>query len=540
MTKKRIALLSVYDKTGIAEFAESLIEIGFTILSSGGTAKVLTDSGLEVLDTADFTGLKAILGHRVATLHPKIYAGLLALDNDEHKAELLKEGYEWIDLVCVDFYPLKEEIKKSTATPESVIEKTDIGGPTMIRASVKGKRITICDPVDRPTVIQWLKDGEPSHDGMIEYLGSKAEFVISQYCADSAIYHSKGKYQAIFGEKFMDLRYGENPYQTPAAVYVMPTDFDDPLALNRFKILAGNPSMVNMTDVDRGLQTITHIAAGFDVNFHEFPRIAVGLKHGNPCGAAYDDSRKKATEMMLTGNPISIFGGTVIVNFEIHKDVARMLVTDSGGGRRPLDILIASGVDEESLEILRRKNDRCLVMVNPALNLLTKESLDTVTRFRYVRGGFILQPNYTYVVNLKNDSIKEFGYMDGASERECRDLVLAWAICNTSTSNTITIVKDRMLLANAVGQQDRVGAVELALSIMKKAGHDPSEAVAVSDSFFPFPDAPQLLLDSGVATILTTSGSVNDQATIDLFAGHTDGRTLLMIPDKEGRGFYAH
>src|SRR3989344_8524002 len=160
----RTALISVYDKTGIADFAKELVALGWKIISSGGTAKVLKDAGIQVTELSEITGMPPILDHRVLTLDPKIHGGLLALDKPEHLAELEKYGIPWIDLVCVDLYPLEEEVKNTNATTLSVIEKTDMGGVALIRSSAKGRRITICKTSQRNKVIKWLKDGEPGKE----------------------------------------------------------------------------------------------------------------------------------------------------------------------------------------------------------------------------------------------------------------------------------------------------------------------------------------------------------------------------------------
>lgn len=194
----KIALISVYEKEGIDTFAKELIALGWKILSSGGTATFLKKAGIEVIDTADLTGLKAMLSHRVATLHPTIHGGLLALKTEEHLAEMKANNIPWIGMVVVDFYPLKDEINREGATTESVIEKTDIGGPTMIRSGVKGRRIVVCDTSDRARVLKWLKAGALNSDNVITALGAKAEAIISEYCMASANFHSKGNYRADF------------------------------------------------------------------------------------------------------------------------------------------------------------------------------------------------------------------------------------------------------------------------------------------------------------------------------------------------------
>lgn len=189
---ERTALLSVYTKEGIVEFAEKLHGLGFNLIASGGTCIVLRNAGLSVTDVADVVGGGPILGHRVVTLSREIHAGLLAKDNEEDRAELKALDIPFIDLVCVDLYPLQEEIKKPEATTESVLEKTDIGGPTMLSSGAKGRRIVICDPNDRVKVLDWLKKGCPNKEKFINNLAVKADLTVAKYRALSAAYHSKG------------------------------------------------------------------------------------------------------------------------------------------------------------------------------------------------------------------------------------------------------------------------------------------------------------------------------------------------------------
>ena len=277
MQRQKTALISVYDKTGIKDFARSLVDLDWKIISSGGTAKHLFDAGIPVTDVADITGMKAILSHRVATLHPKIHGGLLALNTPEHLAELKKYEIPWIDMVCADFYPLEEEVNNPGATRESVIEKTDIGGPTMVRSGAKGRRITICDPGDRVKVIEWLKNGEPDSEDFLNKLAAKAEAAISRYCATSAEYHSSGLYKSIFGKKVLECAYGENAYQKPASLYRNHQSKNDSLAIHNWQLVAGSPmSYNNICDLDRMMQTMTHVGAGFEKNFGQVPDIAIG------------------------------------------------------------------------------------------------------------------------------------------------------------------------------------------------------------------------------------------------------------------------
>ena len=285
--QKRNALISVYHKDGIIPFAKELIDLGFKIYASGGTAKHLGEANVEVTDVASLVGGNAILGHRVVTLSRQIHAGLLSRDIEEDIKELADLNIPRLDLVCVDLYPLETEIAKVGSTKESVINQTDIGGPTMIRSGIKGGRIVICDPNDRQSVIDWLKNGEQD-SSFVEKLGAKGEFVISKYCMASANYLSNKKYEGIFGEQIAVCKYGENAYQTPAGLYSSETS--DPLSLDKFIVTEGSlPSYNNYCDIDRMLQTITHIAGTFSVNRNKTPLIAIGAKHGNAWRNLNDD-----------------------------------------------------------------------------------------------------------------------------------------------------------------------------------------------------------------------------------------------------------
>ncbi|MBI2623401.1 MAG: hypothetical protein HYW65_02385 [Candidatus Liptonbacteria bacterium] len=548
---KRTALISVYHKEGIAEFAAALRELGWNILASGGTAQHLKEAGIEVRDAAELVG-EPILGHRVVTLSREVHAGLLAKRTPEHLAELEQHHIPFIDLVCVDMYPLEEEIKKPGSAREAIIEMTDIGGPTMLRAGVKGGRIVVCDPLDRGRVLEWLRGRNDDHDynyddndDFIRGLAAKAEAAVAKYVLTSAGYLGEGKYAGMAGARAAECLYGENGWQTPAALYS--TGTGDSLALDAFTLIEGTPlSYNNWVDIDRLLQTLTHIAAGLEANFQSVPKIAVAVKHGNPCGAAFGEMKpasagrsgeaRKVLEQVIAGDPLAIMGGAVMTNFPIGAEEAETLASFKmhGGVRRLLDAVAAPSFTPEAIELLRRKKDKCRFVANEALLRVGKAMLDASPRFRYVRGGFLQQPNYTFVLDLK----KAVRYGPEASPELQRDLVFAWAVGSTSNSNTIALAKGGMLLGDGVGQQDRVGAAELVLHRAKRSGHDTAGAAAYSDSFFPFPDAPQVLIDGGIRAILSTSGSVRDEDTIKLC--EAKGTSLYLVPDKEGRGFFGH
>lgn len=531
------ALLSVYDKTGIAEFAKGLHELGWNIISSGGTAKVVAEAGVPVTDVAELVGGEAILGHRVVTLSREIHSGLLAnADKPEDLQELKDRGIPFIDLVAVDMYPLEEEIASGQATLQSVIEKTDIGGPTMLRAGAKARRIVLSRADQRGEVLQWLTEGKQDEKSFRDKLCAVAEYECARYIMISARYHGGEDVAGWISRRVAPTKYGENPWQTPAGLYADNRVAADPLGLDQFTHQKGwELSYINETDMHRLLMTVTHIAAGYETNFGNVPAIAVGVKHGNACGAGTGKTAVEAVKRMLEGDEIAIFGGVVMVNGAIDAEVATVLMNHHmpEGQNRLLDGVVGSSVTPEAMEILGRAKLR--IVTNPALAGLTKDTLETAPIYRNVRGGMLVQPNYTFVVDFAADYMEQHGEL---SEQAKKDLVLAWAVGSTSNSNTITIVKNCQLLGNGVGQQDRVGAAKLAVSRATSRDHDLAGAAAYSDSFFPFPDGPLVLADAGITAILTSSGSVKDPEVVQVLTDKDV--SVAMLPDKVARGFFGH
>lgn len=341
----------------------------------------------------------------------------------------------------------------------------------------------------------------------------------------------------VSGSLKLTCKYGENGYQVPAALYSGGTD--DALALDKFTIVAGTePSYNNLCDIDRLLQTATHIAAGFELNRGKVPFMSVGVKHGNPCGAAVSFTDKvEVARRMIMGDALAIFGGLVILNFTVTEEVADALVTFGmpEGQRRILDGIVAPSFDENAIGMFKRKGDKCRLLANPALSSLGMKSLDTELRYRYVRGGLIAQPNYTFILDFKHAELTRNA---DATEQQENDMLLAKAICDTSNSNTITLVKDGALIGNGVGQQARVRGAKLAVNITSYCGHHAEGAVAASDSFFPFTDGPEELAKAGVKAIISTSGSVKDKDVMEFCQSR--GIVMYLIPDRVGRGFFGH
>ncbi|MEK7059949.1 MAG: hypothetical protein AAB971_04310, partial [Patescibacteria group bacterium] len=440
------------------------------------------------------------------------------------------------------------------ATPAAVIEKTDIGGPTMLRSAAKGRRIVLSHAEQRQPVIDWLKADKPSEEEFVDKLAARAEYEAARYIVASAKYLNGTTVSGSLARLASPTKYGENPQQAEAGLYADNRVGIDALGIDQFEHVQGmERSYINITDIDRLLQTVTHIAAGFDTNFGKVPFIAVGVKHGNACGAAIGETAVEAIQKMLLGDTRAIFGGVIMINAPIDEPVADALMHFAMEGDKPrlLDGVVGTSVTEEAQYLLSRNKLR--IVVNPALAKLDRAALDSNRRARPVRGGALEQPNYDFVVDLAADYIQTYGTI---TDQQKNDMVLAWGVGCTSNSNTITLVKDGQLIGNGVGQQDRVGAGQLALArttlappqltkngdklILKLVLEQAKLAgsVAYSDSFFPFADGPALLAEAGIKAILTSSGSVGDEKVIKTL---TDaGVSIAMVPDKIGRGFYAH
>jgi len=341
----------------------------------------------------------------------------------------------------------------------------------------------------------------------------------------------------IFGELVAATKYGENPQQINAGIYKV--EGGDPLAIHNYELVGGTaPSFNNYADVDRLTLTTTMTAAGIDIHDLKTPFIAGAAKHGNACGFAINESPQQAVKDMLTGNPQAIFGGSVMLNFGVDAETAELLIKyDVNSGNRLLDSVIASEFSEEALDTLSRKGGKLRTLANSALASLDRNSVDTSPRIRPVRGGFMQQDNYK-AIDLKSLELELRKQGPEASQQQIADMVLAWAIGSTSNSNTVTLVKNGQLIGNGVGQQDRVSVAKIAVEKAHEMGHDTENATAYSDSFFPFPDGAEVLIDAGVKAILTSSGSVRDDIVFAAF--ENAGATIYAVRDAKARGFFGH
>ena len=570
-SKKKWALISVSDKKDLDSIGKKLVDIGYNIIGSQGTVRELTQKGIPACDISELIGMEAkgilrrfverglmneelfaqisaelkgpqLLGDRVKTLSRELYAGLLANElKPEHVAEMVEKELLLIDLIYCNFYPMRKFIDESNkldnrdAAIDLVVENTDIGGPCMVHAAAKGLRIV----VNRYKDMQWvLRELEETGDISREHrqvLRARAEFVVAEYIGHSAMFHGNGKFSIISGELVETFK-GENGAQSPAGLYSFMAD--DPLAIDKFKLIVGaEQSLNNKFDATRLLQTLTHIASGWNINYGAIPFIAIGVKHGNACGACVSDSMKEAVVNAVKGDTKAIFGGSIMANFYINTDMASGMAEAMPNDKAVFDGVTAAGFDEGAIKCLSRIKGKCRIVGNESLFFHDALRLDTTPILRSVRGGFTIQPNYTFVLDFKDPDLQVFGERNPNFEK---DLLLAWAIGCTSNSNTITIVKNQMLIGNGVGQQDRVGASKLAIERAIDAGHkDKLEgSAAYSDSFFPFPDAVEALIRVGVKAIFSTTGSVNDKIIQELCI--KNNVVLYQLPDTKARGFFGH
>lgn len=544
----KTALFSVFHKEGADNFARVLADLGWHILASGGTAKYLCEAGIPVSDVAELIGGQAILGHRVVTLSREVHAALLSRDIPEDIEEMRRLGLPRIDLVCCDFYPLAAATAKPGATIESVVDMTDIGGPTMVRSAAKGGRIVVCDPADRELVINQLQiTGDVSAETR-QYLRAKAEAVVTAYTLDSARFHSQGNFDGLLGWVVRELAYGENRDQSPAFLHT--AGGNDPLAWDQFELVSGVPGYINMADGDQALSILCLMAEAFRRNFDaRVPHIAIACKHGNPCGAAVDwNNPIIALHKALSGDPIAVMGAEVMTSFPIIGDIGHALYEVPSHlrervGRKywGVDVVFAPRFNDAAIELLGKRESRRLV-ANPELQWPNMPKNEWV--LRPVRGGFLRQKAPIFVFHLYNTVEMWIG--TPLSSEQLSTLILAWAVAWRASSNTVILAKDNMLIGPGLGQQDRVVCCQLALDRAKRAGHDTRGAFFASDAFFPYArrkreedplEGPELMASAGCVGGVVPADGKNLQEVKEFF--REQGMSVAFLP-KEHRGFSQH
>lgn len=510
------ALISVSDKTGVVEFAKGLVALGWEILSTSGTMKLLKESGVPVTSVSDVTGFPEICDGRVKTLHPKIHGALLARrDIPEHMKELKDNDIETIDLVCVNLYPFRETIAKPNVTMEDAVEHIDIGGPSMLRSSAKNwESVTVvCNPADYETVLSEIKAGGNTTRETRLKLSAKAYTHTAEY--DMAI-STYMRAQAGLPEKLFleydlkqELRYGENPHQE--AKFFAST-VKEPFSLATAEQLNGKElSYNNIQDANATL----NIAREFDEPF------CVGVKHMNPCGSATGKTIAEAWKKAYEADKTSIFGGIVAANREIDLETAQML--------KPifLEIVMAPSFAPDALELLCTKKNLRVLKVDM--------SKDNTVRKQYVsmNGGMLVQDRD---INTKPVAADQCVTELKPTVDQLADMEFAWKIVKHVKSNAIVVAKGGMTYGVGAGQMNRIGSAEIALkqaqNTLKEEGKDimTEELVLASDGFFPFNDCVALAAEYGIKAIVQPGGSIRDEDSIKL--ADEKGITMLFTGER--------
>jgi phosphoribosylaminoimidazolecarboxamide formyltransferase / IMP cyclohydrolase len=494
----RRALLSVSDKSGIVEFARGLAAQGVELVSTGGTSRELAGAGIAVRAIEDFTGFPEMMDGRVKTLHPRLYAGLLARrDEDEHLRAAAEQQIEQVDLVCVNLYPFEQTVARGDASEDEVIENIDIGGPTMIRAAAKNSAFAavVVDPGDYQRVLGELHEsGGRLSLSTRKALAGKAFACTARYDAAISTWFATREGEGFpqswrdAYEKVMDLRYGENPHQQ-AAFYARagsPTHLLAGVEQLHGKELSFN----NLLD----LSSARELVEEFDE-----PACAI-VKHNNPCGCAIGASGREAYERAFACDPQSAYGGVIAVNRPIDLAFAEEL------GKQFIEVLLAPGYDAPALQALQvKKNVRLLELGDWPAPLREVESKPVI-------GGQLVQTHD--VVSETREQMNAISARQ-PSEPEWRDMLFAWTVCRHVRSNAIVIASGGATIGIGAGQMSRVDAVRIAIE--KAQAFRPEQlagAALASDAFFPFADGPQLALDVGVGAIIQPSGSVRDEEVV--------------------------
>jgi phosphoribosylaminoimidazolecarboxamide formyltransferase/IMP cyclohydrolase len=489
------ALLSVSDKRGIVDFARGLAELGVEIVSTGGTASALIEAGIDVRPIGDYTGFPEIMDGRVKTLHPKLYAGLLAVrDNEQHLAQAEEQKIEFVDLVCVNLYPFERTAAKRGVGEAEVIENIDIGGPTMLRAAAKNHAFAavVVKPESYDAVLEELRDaGGTLSMPTRESLAAEAFAYTARY--DTAIARWFAEKSDDFPplvirafEKVVDLPYGENPHQRAAYYSQIGTRMN---VLSQVKQHHGKQiSYNNILDLD---------AARTMVREFEVPACVI-VKHNNPCGAALGATALAAYEQAFACDPLSAYGGIIAFNRKVDKATAERL------HQQFIEVLIAPSYDDDALEVLQQKqNIRILEDTERRLPALGEPEI------RQVTGGLLIQDRD----NGHDDrESMEVVTQRRPTEEEWADLLFAWRIARHVKSNAIVLTRGLATLGIGAGQMSRIDSVRL--SVEKSQADTLQGASLASDAFFPFADGPQLAIDAGITAVIQPGGSVRDDEVV--------------------------
>ncbi len=478
----RRALLSVSDKTGLVEFAQGLIQAGVEIVSTGGTSKLLKDSGIKHFQVEDITQLPEMMDGRVKTLHPKIHAGILGR-RDVHQAEADAHQIGWIDLVVVNFYPFATAVQADTPC-EKAVEYIDIGGPTMVRAAAKNFAWVgvIVNPADYATVLAEIRDQHGLSLATRKQLAGKVFSLTAQY--DSMVrdyFNNASTPLNLQLNKVLELRYGENPHQQ-ASAYQLESEKTGVLSavIRQGKALSFN----NMLDAEAAWNTVQEFTA---------PACVI-VKHANPCGAASADSIEEAYQLAYQADPQSAFGGIIALNRPCTKAVATAI------SQFFVEVLLAPAYSDEALAILASK---------PNLRVLEMPTYEAAEwELKFITGGVLRQQKDAQ--HLQLNELKTVTRTQPSAD-DLHTMLFAWQVLKHIKSNGILIAKNQATVGIGAGQVSRIDAVDIAV---RKAGQHIQDSILASDAFFPFRDSIDRLAKTGVRAIIQPGGSVRDEEVI--------------------------
>lgn len=491
------ALLSVSDKDKILDFAKELANLGFELLSTGGTYKLLKEGGLEVLEVSDFTQSAELFEGRVKTLHPKIHGGILYKRADEaHKKQAQEAKIKNIDLVCVNLYPFKQTTQK-TQDFDEIVENIDIGGPSLLRAAAKNYKDVwvLCDKFDFKAVLESLKkNDEEDCLNLRQKLMIKAYEHTASYDAFIANYMNErfkkgfGDTKFIVGKKCFDTKYGENPHQK-GALY----EFEDYFTKN-YKTLKGEASFNNLNDINAALSLAS--------SFGKLPAVAI-VKHANPCGFAIKENLLSSYTNALKCDTVSAYGGVLAINGTLDEALAKKI------NEIYIELIIAANVDEKALKVFENKKRIKIFTQNTDFLVPAFDKYS----FKHINGGFVYQESDFVAKNeLENAKLVS---LRKADERELKDLEIALKIAALSKSNNVVYVKNGAMVAIGMGMTSRVDAAKAAISKAKDMGLDLEGCVLASEAFFPFRDSIDEASKVGVRAIVQPGGSIRDDEVIE-------------------------
>lgn len=500
MTSITRALISVSDKTGVVEFARDLAEANVEILSTGGTARLLRDNDIAVMEVSDYTGFPEMMDGRVKTLHPKVHGGILGRRGTDDEV-MERHGIGRIDLVAVNLYPFQQAVADPECSLENAIENIDIGGPTMIRAAAKNYRdvAVVVDPHDYGQIVQEMRsnNGEVREETCFR-LAVKTFEHTAQYDGAIANYlgatdHTSNKrdFPDTINLQFRQvqtMRYGENPHQK--AAFFVENDIQESSVATAHQLQGKELSYNNIADTDAALECVKQ--------FDESPACVI-VKHANPCGVALGDNLMEAYDRAYSTDPESAFGGIIAFNAELDGATAQAIVE-----RQFVEVIIAPTVSAEAIEAVRaKKNVRLLACGEWAAEDIHRYD------FKRVNGGLLVQDADLQLLNDTKVVTERV-----PSEDEMLDLLFSWRIAKFVKSNAIVYCKNGMTIGVGAGQMSRVNSARIAGIKAEHAGLEVKGSVMASDAFFPFRDGIDNAAQAGIAAVIQPGGSMRDEEVI--------------------------